>query len=95
MTTVLLTHRPTRDPKDEQPHRTELKTVSEALAHSYKLSLSRGFQVGTEIRKDGDVKYDQSALSMASTRMSTLINDDGISVDEAAKQVAKEDGHVD
>lgn len=64
MIEVRLTHRPTRDPKDAQPRRTELKTVCEALAYAYKMSQSRGFQVGTEIRKDGDVKYDQSALSM-------------------------------
>ena len=91
--TVRLTHRPTRDPNDAQPHRTDLETVSEALAYTYNMSDSRGFPVGREIRIADDVKYDENDLSRATARMRTLIGDNGLSVDEAAAQVATEDGH--
>ncbi len=52
MTKVRLTHRPTRDPKDEQPSRTELDTVTAALMQTCELSKGRGFKVGVEIRQD-------------------------------------------
>jgi hypothetical protein len=95
MSKVILTHHPTRDPRDEQPARAELDTVIAALALTYELSQSRGFQVGTEIRKDGEVIYDESTLSGAVGRIRTLVNIDGVPIDKAAKQVAEEDGYSD
>jgi hypothetical protein len=91
---ALLTHRPTRDPEDAQPSRSELDTVAEALALTYKLGRGRGFQVGIEVRKDGQAIYDESALSNAVSRISGLVND-GMSLEMAAEQVAREDGHFD
>jgi hypothetical protein len=88
-----LTHRPTSDPKDSQPNRTELDTVAEALALAYELNRGRGFQVGIEIRKDGQAIYDESSLSNAVGRISRLVNDDE-SLERAAKQVAREDGYL-
>lgn len=94
MSKVLLTHRPTRDPEDAQPSRSELDTVAEALALTYELSQGRGFQVGIEIRRDGQAIYDESPLSNAVGRIGRLVND-GVLLKKAAEQVAKEDGHMD
>ena len=92
MSKVRLTHRPTRDPKDEQPSRNEVDTVAAALALTYELSKGRGFKVGIEIRQNDKVLYDESTLSRAVDRIGTLIGIDGLALDEAAEEVAKEDG---
>jgi hypothetical protein len=91
MTAVRLTHRPTRDPEDAQPHRTEFESIAEALAYNYRMSEGRGFPVGTEIRVGDDVKYNSNDLSAVNARIRTLTH--GISIDEAAAQVAEADGH--
>ena len=71
MSKVRLTHRPTRDPKDEQPSRNEVDTVAAAIALTYELSKSRGFKVGIEIRQNDKVLYDESTLSRAVDRIGT------------------------
>lgn len=95
MSKVFLTHHSTRDPRDGQPARTEFDSVVAALALTYELSQSRGFQVGTEIRKDEQVIYDENTLSRAVSRIRTLVKIDGVVLDKAAEQVANEDGHAD
>ena len=94
MSKVTLTHRPTRDPRDEQPARSEFDSVPAALAHDFELSRGRGFHVGVEIGKDGQSIYDENALSKAVSRISALVND-GVKVTDAAEQIAKEDGYLD
>jgi hypothetical protein len=92
---VVLIHHPTRDPRDEKPAPAELDSVVAALTLTYELSSARDFQVGTEISKDGQVIYDESTLSSAIGRIRTLVKIDGMPLEQAAKQVAEEDGHAD
>jgi hypothetical protein len=94
MSKVSLTYRPTRNPEDEQPGRIEFDTLAIALAHLYELNRGKGYQAGVEIRKDGQPIYDETTLSNAVNRISDLVNFDKVSLDKAAEQVAKEDGHL-
>lgn len=95
MDKVSLTYRPTRDPEDAQPGRVEMETVTHALIQLHRLNLGRGFQSGIEIRKDDEPVYDlrDGSLLKAMSRISALISD-GTPLEQAAEQVAKEDGHA-
>jgi hypothetical protein len=71
-----------------------MESVTDALIQLHKLNQGRGFQSGIEIRKDGDPVYDlrDGSLPNAVSRISALISD-GTPLEEAAAQVAEEDGH--
>jgi len=72
-----------------------MDTVAEAFIALHKLNLGRGFQSGIEIRQEGKPLYDEKperSLPKALARINALIGD-GASLEQAAQQTAKENGH--
>ena len=87
---VMVTYFPARE---EQPGRFRVNFVSSGLAAAYRNNLTRGFDSTVQIEEDGKTIYEDKTLRLALERIASLVNENRLSVEEAAKRIATEDGY--
>ena len=68
-------------------------TVAESLISAHNLVRGKGSWAPIQVTKDGQTIYDTESLARAVDRMEKAIREESKSVEEAAAQIAAEDGY--
>ncbi len=76
------------------PKRERALWVADGLEKAYRNNISRDFiNSSIQLEEDGAVIYDHVSLALAMTRITTLVEEEKLSIKQATERVAEEDGH--